>query len=249
MRKYKLVKDTFDSRDLKYKQRHIVEVGVLPERIDLREKCSPIVDQGQLGSCTANAIVSGLREFMLINSDSRKPFERLSRLFLYWWERYLEGTVDKDSGASLRDGMKVLKQKGVCLEVSWPYDITTFENSPTQNEITEANDYTIPGYQRILSINEIKHALLLNHLSVFGLTVYQSFESVGKDGIVPIPKAEEKPLGGHALSIVGYDDNINNGSFIVRNSWGETWGDLGYCYMPYSMFTSIFDVWTVKLGA
>jgi len=249
VRKYKLVKDKFDSRDLEYRQRHVVDVELLPGRIDLREKCSPVVDQGQLGSCTANAIVSGLREFMLINNDSRKPFERLSRLFLYWWERYSEGTIDKDSGASLRDGMKVLKQKGVCLEVSWPYDITTFENSPTQNEIIEANDYVISGYQRILSINEIKHALLLNHILVFGMTVYQSFESVGNDGIVPIPKAEEKQLGGHALSIVGYDDNINNGSFIVRNSWGETWGDSGYCYMPYSMFKSIFDIWTVKLGA
>jgi len=249
MRKYKLVKDKIDSRDLEYRQRHVVDVELLPGKIDLKEKCSPIVDQGQLGSCTANAIVSGLREFMLINNDSRKPFERLSRLFLYWWERYLEGSINSDSGASLRDGMKVLKQKGVCLEVSWPYDITTFETSPTQNEIIEANDYTIPGYQRIRSINEVKHALLLNHLLVFGMTVYQSFESVGNDGIVPIPKAEEKQLGGHALCIVGYDDDINNGSFIVRNSWGETWGDSGYCYMPYSMFESIFDIWTVKLGA
>lgn len=248
MRKYDLAKDKVDSRDLMYGKRHVVEIETLPEKIDLRKKCSPVVDQGQLGSCTANAIVSGLREFMLLN-DKRNHFERLSRLFLYWWERELEGTVYRDSGASLRDGMKVLKNEGVCLEVSWPYDIKTFENSPTEKELEEAKNYTISGYQRIKSIDEIKHALLIDHLVVFGMTVYESFETVGTDGIVPVPKNGEKELGGHALCIVGYDDNFNNGSFIVRNSWGDAWGDEGYCYIPYSMLKYLMDIWTVKLGA
>ncbi|WP_315073789.1 C1 family peptidase [uncultured Clostridium sp.] len=248
MRKYDLVKDKVDSRDLMYGKRHAVEIETFPEKIDLRKKCSPVVDQGQLGSCTANAIVSGLREFMLLN-DKNNKFERLSRLFLYWWERELEGTVYRDSGASLRDGMKVLKNEGVCLEVSWPYDIKTFENSPTEKELKEAKNYTISGYQRIKSIDEIKHALLIDHLVVFGMTVYESFETVGTDGIVPVPKDGEKELGGHALCIVGYDDNFNNGSFIVRNSWGDAWGDEGYCYIPYSMFKYLMDIWTVKIGA
>ncbi|EHI99379.1 peptidase C1A papain [Clostridium sp. DL-VIII] len=248
MRKYDLVKDKVDSRDLMYGKRHVVESEILPKKIDLREKCSPVVDQGQLGSCTANAIVSGLREFMLLN-DNRNHFERLSRLFLYWWERDLEGSVYRDSGASLRDGMKVLKNEGVCLEASWPYDIKTFENSPTEKELEEAKNYTISGYQRIKSIDEIKHALLIEHLVVFGITVYESFETVKTDGIVPVPKEGEKELGGHALCIVGYDDNFNNGSFIVRNSWGDSWGDKGYCYIPYSMFEYLMDIWTVKLGA
>lgn len=247
MRKYDLVKDKVDSRDLMYGKRHAMEIQTLPEKIDLRKKCSPIVDQGQLGSCTANAIVSGLREFMLLN-DKSSNFERLSRLFLYWWERELEGSVYRDSGASLRDGMKVLKKEGVCLEVSWPYDIKTFENTPTEKELEEAKNYTISGYQRIKSIDEIKHALLIDHLVVFGMTVCESFETVGTDGIVPVPKDGEKELGGHALCIVGYDDNFNNGSFIVRNSWGDAWGDEGYCYIPYSMFKYLMDIWTVKIG-
>lgn len=246
MRRYDLVKDKHDSRDLLYGIRHKVNSNEIKEKIDLREKCSGIVDQGQLGSCTANAIVSGLREYMLLN-DSRDEFQRLSRLFLYWWERKMEGTVNRDSGASLRDGMKVLKEKGVCLESSWPYDIKTFENAPTDDEIKEAKKYTISGYQRIKNIDEIKHALLINHLVVFGMTVYKSFESTGSDGIVPIPSDGEDELGGHALCFVGFDDNLNNGSFIVRNSWGEQWGDSGYCYMPYSMFKYIMDIWTVKL--
>lgn len=248
MRRYDLVKDKTDSRDLEYNKRHDVYAQLLPKKIDLRDKCSPIVDQGRLGSCTANAIVSGLREFMLLN-DSSKHFERLSRLFLYWWERELEGTVYRDSGASLRDGMKVLNKKGVCLESSWPYDIQTFENPPAQNEMIEAKNYTISGYQRIKSINEIKHALLINHLVVFGMTVFESFETVGADGIVPIPKDSEKELGGHAMCIVGYDDNFNGGSFIVRNSWGATWGHAGYCYLSYSVLKFMMDIWTVKLGA
>lgn len=248
MRRYDLVKDKTDTRDLKYGHRHSVHAESLPEKIDLREKCSSIVDQGQLGSCTANAIVSGLREFMMLN-DNDEPFNRLSRLFLYWWERKLEGNVYRDSGASLRDGMKVLKQKGVCLEASWPYDIKTFENPPTDNETIEAKNYTITGYQRIQSMEEIKHALLNKHLVVFGITVYESFETVDSDGIVTIPKENETELGGHAMCFVGYDDNLNGGSFIVRNSWGEIWGDKGYCYMPYSMYKYIMDIWTVKLGS
>ena len=248
MKMYTIVKDILDLRDILYSNRHIVDSQVLPKNIDLRNKCSPIVDQGQLGSCTANAIVSGLREYVIINNE-RSPLVRMSRLYLYWWERYSEGTVNEDSGASLRDGMKILQQKGVCTEATRPYDINKFTVVPTNLENNEAKKYTIPGYQRLNSISDIKHALCNDHLVAFSIVIYESFEnSIGSNGIVPIPQANEQELGGHAMCIVGYNDTLLGGSFIVRNSWGTNWGANGYCYIPYTMYKYIMDAWTVKLG-
>lgn len=246
MRFYLVEKDPFDNRDLLYKNRHLIVPEKFPSKIDLRKNCSPIVNQGNLSACTANAIVSGLREYILIN-DERYDLVRLSRLYLYWWERYMENTVNEDSGANLRDGMKVLQKKGVCTEDLYPYDPDLYRKAPSFMQNLEAHDYTIPGYQRLLSINEIKHALLNNHIVVFSMILYKSFEKkITKNGIVPHPRWYEQKLGGHAMCIVGYDDNLNNGSFIVRNSWGKEFGDKGYCYLPYSMSNYIMDAWTVK---
>lgn len=145
--------------------------------------------------------------------------------------------------------MIVLQKKGVCTEKTRPYDIGEFTDVPTNLENKEATKYIIPGYQRLNSISDIKHALCNDHLVVFSIAIYESFEnSVGSDGIVPVPQANEQELGGHAMCIVGYDDTLHGGSFIVRNSWGTNWGDNGYCYMPYTMYKYIMDAWTVKFG-
>lgn len=248
MHKYGVVKDKPDSRDKLYVQYKTIDVAALPSFVDLRSGCSDIVDQGDLGSCTSNAIVSGLREYILLEDKAITPL-RLSRIYHYWWERYLEGTVNEDSGATLRDGMKVLNKYGVCTEETRPYNIEDFEVTPTEIENQEAQNYTIPAYERLLSIDQIKHAVFNNNIVVFSITLYTSFEKkTKKDGIVHMPCFLEKKLGGHAMCIVGYNDNFLNGSFIVRNSWGESFGDKGYCYIPYKMYKYFMDAWTVKLA-
>jgi len=248
MRKYPVIKDMADERDILYSNRHNIMAALLSKKVDLRAKSSPVVDQGQLGACTANAIVSGLREYILLN-DEGKNLIRLSRLYLYWWERKLERAVDEDSGAFLRDGMKVLHKKGVCTEEIRPYKIENFRETPTEGEDKEALQYTINGYQRLLLIHQIKHALSHGHPVVFSLEIYESFErDVREDGIVPLPKEGEEKLGGHAMCLMGYDDNLNGGSFIVKNSWGQEWGDKGYCYMPYKMCQYWYDAWTAIQG-
>lgn len=128
--KYGLKKDSRDLRDFVYYSKTVKDLAGLPVTVDLRDKMSPVVDQGQLGSCTANAIVSGLREHLEISSG--QALVRLSRMFLYYEERNLEGTVNQDAGASLRDGMKVLNQMGVCPEVDDPYDISKFTEPPIE---------------------------------------------------------------------------------------------------------------------
>ena len=248
MRKYTVLKDKVDERDILYSNRHNIIAELFPKKVDLRVNSSPVVDQGQLGSCTANAIVSGLREYILLN-DERKNLIRLSRLYLYWWERKLERTVEEDSGASLRDGMKVLHKKGVCTEETRPYIIDRFKEVPTEIEEKEALNYTISGYQRLSSIKEIKHALRHAHPVVFSMDIYESFQNdVGDNGIIQLPKLGEERLGGHAMCLMGYDDTLNGGSFIVRNSWGQEWGHNGYCYMPYKMHIYWYDAWTVMQG-
>jgi len=243
--KYLLKKDTPDLRDHIFYSSCYKSQEHLPVKVDLRSYCSPVVDQETLGSCTANAIVSGLRECFL--NKNKQSWVALSRLFLYWEERYLEGTVNEDSGAEIRDGMKVLNEIGVCPEVDWPYDVSTFTNPPTDQNMKEAADYKIGEYHRVTSLEQLKAALAQGSPVVIGIQVYESFESdaVAKSGIVPMPNVNrEKAFGGHAVLVVGYNDTKSQ--FIVRNSWGQSWGERGYCYLPYSYYTQgfVLDCWT-----
>ncbi|WP_052487760.1 C1 family peptidase [Gordoniibacillus kamchatkensis] len=251
MRKYPLKKEPRDLRDYHFMSATYVRPADLPEQIDLRPHLSPVVDQGPLGSCTANAIVSGLREYLLL--QSRDSFTPLSRLFLYWHERELEGHIGEDSGAYIRDGMKVLQQLGVCPERDYPYRVDHFADRPTVQAETDARAYRIAEYHRVLDLDALKAALAEQQPVVIGLLLYESFESpeVASTGKVPLPrKTRERVLGGHAMLAVGYKNQARGqGYVIVRNSWGEGWGDHGYCYIPYRMFRDpslMLDMWTGK---
>lgn len=248
-RSYKLKSDKQDMRDKIYYASTIKQPSQLPKLVDLRKYLSPVVDQGELGSCTANAIVSGLREYL--ENVTKQTFKPLSRLYLYWWERFIEDTVNEDSGAYIRDGMKVLKQLGCSAETDYPYDISAFTNEPSPKAIMDGVSYTISEYNRVLNLNALKIALAEGLPVVTGIQVYSSFESdaVAKTGIVPMPdRKKDQLLGGHAVLAVGYDDNKQQ--VIMRNSWGKDWGDKGYFYLPYKYFTDsngyVTDMWTGK---
>jgi C1A family cysteine protease len=250
-RKYPLKREKRDLRDYQFRSKAFISPSELPKKVDLRQHMPPIVDQGTLGSCTANAIASGLREYLLIHAH--EEWTPLSRLYLYWHERELEGRVEEDSGAYIRDGMKVLQKRGVCPERDFPYVITHFKDQPSPMAESDAGRYTIIDYHRIPDLYAVKAALAEGLPVVIGIAVYESFESpeVAQTGKVPVPKkTRERILGGHALLAVGYQDRgITSGTVIVRNSWGTQWGDKGYCYIPYSMFRDpdcIMDMWTGK---
>ncbi|MGG1552627.1 C1 family peptidase [Paenibacillus ferrarius] len=252
MRKYTVRRDSRDFRDLSFRSVTYVRESQLPKRVDLRGEMPPIVNQGALGSCTSNAIVSGLREFWL--RKERGTSTRLSRLFHYWHERELENTVMQDSGATIRDGMKVLHKTGVCPERVWPYQIAKFREEPSPEAEGAAGYYRIDGYHRIHDLAGIKAALAEGNPVVFGIWIYSSFtgKSPSKTGKVPLPnRRTDKLLGGHALLAVGYREGKRKGEgyIIARNSWGKAWGDQGYCYIPYAFFRSsklTFDYWTGK---
>jgi C1A family cysteine protease len=218
----------------------------LPKSVDLRGTCSPVEDQGQLGSCTANALAGAL-EFL--ERKDAVSFQDLSRLFIYYNERSVEGTVGTDSGAMIRDGIKTLAQLGVCPESQWPYAIARFAAKPTPACYSAAAKHQITTYSRIETLDDMRTCLAAGFPFVFGFTVYGSFESqaVANSGIVPLPKPGESTLGGHAVMACGYDDGKKR--FLARNSWGPDWGLSGYFWMPYAYLTNrqlSDDLWTIR---
>jgi C1A family cysteine protease len=244
-RKYLLKKDPQDLRDKVYRSEY-KDATKLPASVDLRSFTSPVVDQGQLGSCTANAIVSGLREYLELKNGS--PLTRLSRLFLYWHERSIEGTVEQDSGAYIRDGMKVLQSIGCPPETDFPYDTSKFTDKPSDQAEADAGAYKINEYHRVMDFSAMQVALAGGNPVVLGISVYSSFESqlVAQTGKVPLPKRGEQLLGGHAVLAVGYKKIGRTLYAIVRNSWGTGWGDQGYFYLPKTFFDKgyVSDMWT-----
>jgi C1A family cysteine protease len=207
----------------------------------LKQYVTKVYDQGALGSCTANAFCSA---FNIENTVKKKyPNFQPSRLYLYYYERQIEGTTNFDSGADVIDGEKYAKQYGLCSEELWPYKISKFTVKPPLICDTDAGNHKITSY-RIIPINNlliqtIKNCIDNNTPVLIAIAVYTSFESKNaeKTGIIPIPNLQkEKCLGGHELCLIGYDDVKS--IFTVQNSWGSNWGDNGFCYIPYNYLTN-----------
>ncbi len=209
------------------------ELTVLDE-VDPRGDLPAIFDQGQLGSCTANA-VGGAVQYDAKLAGNDPGF--LSRLWIYYYERKLEGSpADQDTGAYGRDGFKVCKAVGVPVEEKWPYDIAKFSQEPPADLAEDARKHRISNYRAVPRNLDSMKAVLSNKQTVaFGFTVYESFETkeVAQTGVVPMPTRGEKILGGHEVLLVGYLKGEPNYG-LVRNSWGTDWGMKGYFLMPWA---------------
>lgn len=241
-KRYGWIPDRPDQRDYFY--RAIRPVVRLPKETDLRGFCSEVENQGTLGSCTANALAGNL-EYLDRKIDDE--YKDVSRLFIYYNERALEGTVDYDSGASLRDGIKTLRKLGACWETTWPYIIKRFTRKPSKESYKEAKKHRIESYYRINDLAEMLTCIAEGYPFVFGFAVYESFQSqkVANTGVVNMPAKKEKMLGGHAVMAVGY--NQKQKRFLVRNSWGTEWGRYGYFTMPYEYLEKLAaDFWTIR---
>jgi C1A family cysteine protease len=242
---YGWVPDLPDQRDKLYGVVRAVPPA-LPPSADLRPGCSPVENQGNLGSCTGNAL-AGAVEFL--ERKDKVAFANVSRLFIYYNERVIEHTVHEDSGAMIRDGIKTLVKQGVCSESKWPYVVSKFEVKPSAACYKQARDHQVTAYARLQTLDEMRACLADGYPFVFGFSVFESFESkkVAQTGVVPMPKPNEKMLGGHAVLGVGYDDAQQR--FLVRNSWGADWGMKGYFTMPYDYLKDrnlSDDFWTIR---
>jgi C1A family cysteine protease len=218
----------------------------MPPKVDLRAGCSPVENQGNLGSCTANALAGNL-EFLEKKVGRRAT--NLSRLFIYYNEREMEGTISEDAGAAIRDGVKSLVKQGVCAEKNWPYKIANFADKPPPACYRQATSREVTSYHRVIGLQQMRQCLAEGYPFVFGFSVYESFESdaVASTGTMNLPKPGEKQVGGHAICAVGYDDATKR--LLIRNSWGTGWGIKGYFTMPYDYASNsnlADDFWTLR---
>uniref|UniRef100_A0A6C0HEP4 Peptidase C1A papain C-terminal domain-containing protein n=1 Tax=viral metagenome TaxID=1070528 RepID=A0A6C0HEP4_9ZZZZ len=217
----------------------------LPSFVDLRTNINmpPVYDQGAIGSCVANVLCAAY--------EFDNPGFIGSRLFLYYNGRKITNNVSTDSGTTITAGVQSLDNDGLCSETEWPYEtykclVRPYEScyiSALENTATRSTNVptTLEGMQTILA-SGIPFAI--------GIRIYSSFESsaVAKTGIIPMPKNNERLLGGHAILVCGYDNN--NKWWIVRNSWGSSWGDKGYFYLPYQYLTTksfSSDAWCLEI--
>lgn len=270
VRIYNHIKDTPDARDFRTgatATEHVMLTlrsaatalkFVQPKVVDLRDRFPECFNQGNLGSCTGNAI-SALDTYV-------RSFEKLStwvasRLFIYYNERFIENTVNDDAGAQIRDGLKSLATQGTCDEALWAYDDATdpgskFTQRPSQECYDAASQHVALQYYRLdnASLNSLKACLDANACFTFGFSVYESFEQdewTKTTCMMPIPNLQkEKCLGGHCVCCVGYSDAKQ--AFLIRNSWGKTWcaKEGGYFWLPFSVMISdlVSDVWTLCLA-
>ncbi|MBO7566189.1 MAG: C1 family peptidase, partial [Bacteroidales bacterium] len=207
------------------------KAGELPKKVDLRQFMTRVEDQGTLGSCTANA-TAGAYEYVLKRYKGITNFD-VSRLFLYYNSRALDNLVNEDAGALISNVIKTISKDGICSEKTWPYTniMKNFKKKPSQNCYDEAKDNRAIKCQHInTNLNEWKSALAEGHPIIFGIDIFKSIYNV-RNGIVPNPPSNSRSEGGHAMLCVGYSDPDR--VFIIRNSWGEQWGDRGYGYISY----------------
>jgi C1A family cysteine protease len=247
--------DKQDHRDLKYSAgTHYRMMGPQPTKIDNLSveglTMSPIFDQGDEGSCTANAGIR-MREWIgrRLQAYSPQPIP-LSRQALYYWERALPWNDDTqdDSGASTRDIYIVLSKIGACPEDDDPYSYRTLCTDPGEKAVVDAAPWRIGDYHRVPTLDDLKGLLIHGWCATMGFTVYPSLDDVKEDGIWNPDPSKERAIGGHEVFIRGFDDSVNGGSILIDNSWGESWGRQGSFWMPYSFLmdysASRFDVWT-----
>lgn len=216
--------------------------------VDLRPWCSPVEDQGQLGSCVGNGVVGAL-EFLQIRNGLQ--YDDLSRLFVYYNSRLMHQDQDKDNGTYIHLAMGTLSSLGTCSELKWPYDTSKVFIRPSWGSYREAYTNKIDSFYRISGQGDvrdefIKRALLSNHVVVFGMVVDQDYIDYS-GGIVPMPRSCRANSGKHCQVIVGFLDDKK--CWIVRNSWGTSWGEDGYAFVPYTYLdaSDADDIWVPYL--
>lgn len=241
---YGCIRDTRDPRDVEFKPKAL---RYSPTK-DLRKDCPPVMDQGNLGSCTANGITGALRYLLIKN---RKPDVKLSRLQLYYDERVVESSIMEDAGAEIRDGIKCAAKLGVGNENLWPYDIRRFTEKPPAEVYKDAVQFEALTYRRVaVMTSAVKTSISQGFPVVIGISLFESFESatVERTGVVPMPNINrEQMIGGHCMYLVGYGQR--RGYFTCRNSWHTNWGDKGDCYLPEQMVGSAAfgaDYWRIE---
>jgi C1A family cysteine protease len=246
-----LRKDSPDERDLRYRADYLkmsrvgqlLRAFVLPESVDLRsEPNAPVWNQGSIGSCADQALAACMAH---VAADQGNGAQVYSRLFMYGNAR---GWVKEDLGSSLRDAIKGVDRHGAPLEVLWPYDVARWQESPPPAVWDAALHRHEIEYYRLVTAESMKMGLARERKPfLFGVAIYDSFACAGPDYLIPMPRQGDRMEGGHAMTCMGYDDRRK--AWLVRNSWGDDWGDAGHCWIPYAYLADpdlFYDAWAIR---
>jgi len=230
------IRDKFDDRD--YLMRAYLPAVKLPKKVDYAEKMSPVRDQGDEGVCVGFAVASGMKEYQELLDYQKLVL--LSPRFVYSKAKLIDNMPELE-GTTVRAAMRVLKNAGICQEKFWPYRPYQ-EDKPKAGAVSDAKKFAILTYARILSLNELRLSLAGKGPVVLGIEVFEGMMKA-KNGLVPMPKAGEDSLGGHAIAACGYDDK--KGLIKFKNSWSVKWGDKGFGYLPYEYIQRyMMDAWS-----
>jgi C1A family cysteine protease len=237
--------DKPDHRDFKCSLGLRKKKGVDPNNTDLRKtKLLPnVYNQGETNSCTAQGLAAAVH--FSRKQQAKRPDFAPSRLFIYWNERALIGEEHEDNGAMIRDGIKALAKWGVPPEPLWPFEADRVTMCPSTAAYGSAVSNVIKKYERVqIYKGAIQNVLTYDVPIVFGLQLFDNFmsEESEKTGWISDPYGDYQ--GGHAMVIVGSTST----HFIVRNSWGDNWGDNGYCYIPHTYicnYNLASDFWAI----
>jgi C1A family cysteine protease len=212
-------------------------VQELPNHIDLKSKCGRIFDQGDIGSCTSQAISSAY----MFDDPHFEP----SRLYLYYKERVKDGDPNNDNGSTIQTAIDCAKN-GICSEHSWPYHPRKYKESPPKHCDDEAKHHkVIEAYQVEQTLASMRGCLASGTPFCVGVLVFPSFENA-TDGNIPMPQPNEQSIGGHAIMIVGYD--MDRKVWLFKNSWGNSWGEDGYGKLPLNYLLNpqlTSDLWKI----
>lgn len=231
-----------DARDHRYKPR----AGSVNDRVDLREWAGVVEDQGELGSCTGSAMTDAYEISVSIQYPEHST--QLSRLFVYYNSRVFFDQLDDDSGSFLRDTLKAVRKYGVCREDLWPYDQSRFTNQPTPQAYVDAQYRTVTAYEILYDNEETMEVLNYGRPVIMGMHIYPGFMDLTQgDDVVAMPGSKEESIGSHAMCLVGYDAGLKR--FLAKNSFGVSWGDLGYCWIPFDyMDQYCFERWCFDIS-
>ncbi len=255
------VRDEPDIRDhVALRDEEIVDAAALPATFSLRPEMPPVLDQGDLGSCTAHGTTTAVRFDRIAQ---KLPDVDLSRLFVYYQTRLMEGDVSQDAGGQVRDAIKSINLYGVPVESDWPYVESRFAQKPPAKAYTDGKLNLSLSYARVThSAAAVKTMLAVKKRPVvFGFTCYAGLQSqdTAESGILPLPSGAS--IGGHCTAVEGWTNDLpsvlkgapaataGTDFYEIRNSWGEDWGDAGNFWMPAKYFLNaslVSDLWSIQ---
>jgi C1A family cysteine protease len=213
----------------------------LPSKIDHSSQIKRILDSGAEGSVVGLALATVLETRIA----KHQPGDiQISARHIYYMARQIGGMDIKiDSGANLKDGIQALTEIGAVEESVWPYRSREFA-SPPPSAVATATKHRIAAVRKLLTFDDVKQALSVDGPVVVGISLFEGvYAKSSAAGSVPMPTRNEPLVGLHGVVIVGYDDETKRVKFA--NSWGKSWGERGFGYLPYGYLEKyIGEGWT-----